>query len=365
MASILILGAGKVGRLIAHELSKTNKVTSVDLSIQNLNLLSSLNPDITTLTQSVKDLTPSFYSRFDLVVSAVPGFLGFKTLESIIHSKRNVVDISFMPENHLTLKPLSKSNNVKVIIDAGLAPGLSNLIAGYFTRSIKADNISLYVGGLPKVRKWPFEYQAPFSFVDMMEEYTRTARVKVFNHIVEKEPLSEVELIETSLGTLEAFNTDGVRSMLFNLPEVPSINEKTIRYPGYAEYINVLKSSGFFSQSPIEYKGIQISPFDFTSLILDKTFEQKGHDHDIVILKAIGTKGKVKEEFEMIDFYSEGFSAMARTTGFVATACVSLILEEKVGTGMFCLEDLGKDEKIFWFVLDYLEKKGVCVKRSS
>ena len=366
MARILTLGAGKVGRLIAAELSKKHLVSTLDQNLENLASLSAINPKIKTLNLNVTNLPQDLFSNFDLIVSAVPGFLGYKTLESIINSKKHVVDISFMPENHLELRPLAEQNLITAIPDAGLAPGLTNLFAGYFAKSMEADAVHLYVGGLPVLRKWPFEYKAPFSFLDVMEEYTRTARVKFFNQILEKEPLSEVELIESSIGTLEAFNTDGVRSMLTNLPEVPTILEKTMRYPGYAEYINVLKSSGFFSKNQVTYKGVQITPYEFTCLVLDSDFRMTQEDEDVVVFKAVGFKGKKKVEYEMIDFYnkSDKFSAMARTTGYVASACVSRILESKVGKGMFCLEDLGKNEEIFNFFLDYLKERGVVIKKS-
>lgn len=366
MARILTLGAGKVGRLIATELSKHHDVSTVDQNLENLASLSSINPKINTLNANVTNLPKNFFSSFDLVVSAVPGFLGYKTLESILNSGKHVVDISFMPENHLELKSLAEQKLVTVIPDAGLAPGLTNLFAGYFAKSMEADAVHLYVGGLPVLRKWPFEYKAPFSFIDVMEEYTRTARVKFLNQIIEKAPLSEVELMESSIGTLEAFNTDGVRSMLTNLPEVPTILEKTMRYPGYAEYINVLKSSGFFSNKQITYKGVQITPYEFTCLVLDSEFKMTQQDEDVVVFKAVGFKGKKRVEYEMTDFYnkSDKFSAMARTTGYVATACVSLILQSKVEKGMFCLEDLGKNEEIFNFFLEYLKERGVNFRKN-
>lgn len=367
MKKVLTLGAGKVGRLIAVEMSKTAQVTSVDFSQANLSLLKTLNPNIELQQKDVSSLSPSYYSSFDLVISGVPGFMGYKTLETIIKAKKDVVDISFMPENSLDLAELAKQQNSSAIVDAGLAPGLGSLVCGHLAKKMNPSLLKILVGGLPKIRKWPFEYKAPFSFVDVMEEYTRVARMKIFGNIVNKEALSEVEGVDSSVGSLEAFNTDGVRSLLFTLPEVPTIIEKTLRYPGYARYINILKQSGFFSTVPIEYKGVKISPMEFTSLILDKEFYQSPTDEDIVVLQIIGESEGEKIKFELIDKFCKktGFSAMARTTGYTATACANLILQGKVTTGLHVLEHLGKDDAIFDYVIQYLKERDVLISSSS
>lgn len=367
MKKVLTLGAGKVGRLIAAEMSKTTSVTSVDVSEHNLAILKSLNPNIELLKKDVSSLTPSFYSSFDLVISGVPGFMGYKTLESIIKAKKNVVDISFLPEDPFKLTDLAKSQNIVAITDAGLAPGLSNLICGHLTKKMNPSLLKILVGGVPKYRKWPFEYKAPFSFVDVMEEYTRVARMKIFGNIVNKEALSEVENVDSPIGSLEAFNTDGVRSLLYTLPEVPTIIEKTLRYPGYAKYINVLKQSGFFNTEPVEYKGVKISPMEFTSLILDKEFYQSPTDEDIVVLQVIGQSEQETIQFELFDRFCKetGYSAMARTTGYTAAACANLVLDGKLNPGLHVLEHLGKNDAIFDYIIKYIKDRNVIVTSSS
>ena len=362
---VLSLGAGKIGAAVAVELAKNCSVTSVDLSSSNLSRLKSLNPSIQTITQDASQLTPSFFKPYDLIISGVPGFLGYKTLETIITAGRNVVDISFLPENHLALNALAKSKGVTAIVDAGLAPGISNLLCGHIASTKQVDKITIFVGGIPKLRKWPFQYKAPFSFVDVIEEYTRTARVKLFGHVVEKEAMSSVEIVETEIGSLEAFYTDGVRSMLFTLPEVPTILEKTMRYPGYAEYINVLKYSGFFNTNPVEISGTKISPLQFTSKILDKEFHLKHDDEDIIVLQVIG-EGKDKIGYELVDYYCKEtkLSAMARSTGYAACACAELIIQGKWNQhGVHLMEHLGKDATAFAFVMDYLSQRKLNIKK--
>src|SRR5205085_2558924 len=141
------------------------KVTSFDVSDKALQILTQKNNSITTIRTDLGDHGHynSLLKDFDLVISAVPGFMGYKTLEAVIRSKKNVVDISFFPENALELDALAKENNVTAIVDCGVAPGMSNLILGYYNERMKITDFECLVGGLPKKRIYPFEYKAPFS----------------------------------------------------------------------------------------------------------------------------------------------------------------------------------------------------------
>ena len=179
--------------------------------------------------------------------------MGYKTLEASINCGKNIVDISFFPEDVLQLDQLAKEKGVTVITDCGVAPGMSNFIIGRYNEEMKIDALEIYVGGLPKVRKKPFQYKAPFSPADVIEEYTRPARLMENGHIIVRPALSEVEWIHfENLGTLEAFNTDGLRSLLYTMPHIKNQKEKTMRYPGHVDIIRSLKESGFFSETPID-----------------------------------------------------------------------------------------------------------------
>ncbi len=164
MHTIIVLGAGMVGRTIAIDLTNKHNVTLADFSQEALqssknkcNLLTTLELDVTQKEKLKQTLQP-----FDFVVCAVPGFLGFETLKAIIEAKKNVVDISFFPENSLELNDLAKRNNVTAIVDCGVAPGMDNIILGYYNEKLKLTDFECLVGGLPKVKKWPFNYKAPF-----------------------------------------------------------------------------------------------------------------------------------------------------------------------------------------------------------
>jgi lysine 6-dehydrogenase len=189
---IAILGAGMVGRAMALDLANQHEVTSVDISESNLAALKARNPRINKLVSDLKDFGSyaNLLQPFDLVVTAVPGFMGYAALEAVIRAGKSVADISFFPENALELDSLAKEHNVTAITDCGVAPGMSNYIIGRYNETMTIDSFEIYVGGLPEKRKKPFEYKAPFSPVDVIEEYTRPARLMENGFIVTRPALT-------------------------------------------------------------------------------------------------------------------------------------------------------------------------------
>ena len=371
--SIIVLGAGMVGAAMANDLSKRFNVTLVDINDKALDNVRSQNTEIQTKAADLSntDTIRKHIKDFDLVVSAVPGFMGYHTLKTIIGSGKNVVDISFFPENALELQKLAEDKGVTAIVDCGVAPGLDNLILGYYNEKMVLTDFECLVGGLPKVKKWPFAYKAPFSPIDVIEEYTREARYVENGKIVVKEALTEPEIIEfDNVGSLEAFNTDGLRSIIYTMPDIPNMKEKTLRYPGHIEYVKVLKESGFFAKGPIRVGADEISPIEFTSKILFKEWKLDPNEVEFTVMRVTlrGMDKGVKKEV-VYDLYDEycpetKVSSMARTTGYTATATADMLLEglfDKVG--VFPLELVGNHEVCFKHVMRYLAERNVVLRR--
>lgn len=370
MTNIIVLGAGMVGSAMAADLSKKYAVTIADLNIQRLEHIKEKHQSIAVLQLDVCNKTKlqSVLATFDFVVCAVPGFLGFETIKTVIETGKNVVDISFFPENALELDALAKAKGVTAIVDCGVAPGMHNIILGYHNEKLKLTDFETLVGGLPKVKKWPFNYKAPFSPIDVIEEYTRPARFVENGNIVIREALTDCELVEfDKVGTLESFNSDGLRSILFTMPHIQNMKEKTLRYPGHVEYVKVLKDSGFFSEKKIMLNGIEISPLDFTSKILFDEWKLGETEEELTVmrvtLKGENENGEIEEiVYNLYDDYcpETQTSSMARTTGYTATAVANLFLEglftEK---GVFPPELIGKHEICFKYILNYLKDRNV------
>ena len=366
---IAVLGSGMVGRTMAIDLAHKHEVTSFDASEQSLQILKEKSIAINTIQAdlSAYETYTQLLQPFDVVVTAVPGFMGFKALKAVIEAKKNVVDISFFPEDALALDALAKEKNVTAITDCGVAPGVSNFIIGRYNQVMQIDSFECYVGGLPKTRKKPFEYKAPFSPIDVIEEYTRPARLKENGIIVTKPALTEIELMDfDEVGTLECFNTDGLRSLLFTMPHVPDMKEKTLRYPGHASLIIALQRSGFFGTETINYKNNEIVPIQYTSAILLNEWKLQPNEEEFTIMKVI-VKGKANGtlktiEYTMLDRYDAATqtSSMSRTTGYTCTATVNAFAEGLFSEkGVFPPELVGKNEACFNYVLNYLKERNV------
>lgn len=373
--TIAVLGAGMVGRAIAMDLSKDYPITSFDLNESNLDELKEKDASIKTV---VANLTlfgeyRNWLESFDLVVTAVPGFMGYKTLEAVINAGKNVVDISFFPEDVLQLDNLAKEKNVTVITDCGVAPGVSNFVIGRYNEEMKVTSFECYVGGLPKERKPPFQYKAPFSPIDVIEEYIRPARMVEGSKVVTKPALSEREIMAfDEIGELEAFNTDGLRSLIFTMKNIPDMKEKTLRYPGHIDLIIALKQAGFFETTPLRIKDTDISPLAFTSKLLINEWKLGPEEEEFTVMKVIvkGEKDGNKKaiQYELLDRFDQTskISSMARTTGYTCTAAVNLITKALfTEKGVFPPELVGKQKDCFDFVINYLKERNVNWKKSE
>ncbi|MEO9967118.1 MAG: saccharopine dehydrogenase C-terminal domain-containing protein [Reichenbachiella sp.] len=376
MKKIIVLGGGMVGSAMAIDLAKKHQVTVADFSKTALDNLKIKVPkiEVVQLDVTIESELKNILSPFDLVVCAVPGFLGYQTLKWIIESRKDVVDISFFPEDALDLRELAQAMKVTAIVDCGVAPGMSNLVLGYHNESMEIEQFECLVGGLPKVKKWPFAYKAPFSPIDVIEEYTRPARYVENGHILIKPALSDVAQEEfEGVGTLESFNSDGLRSLLFTMGHIPNMIEKTLRYPGHVEYIQVLKSSGFFETEKLEINGAAISPLDFTCKVLFNEWKLGETEEEITVMR-ITVSGKNdsgdKETiiYHLHDAYDETTqtSSMARTTGYTATGTANLILEGMFkANGVFPPEHVSNHEGCFDYILHYLAARGVAYRKET
>jgi len=369
---VIVLGAGLIGMPLATDLAKDDRfeVAVADKSWQQLERIAM--PSVGKKHLDLEEIyeLKKYLKQFDLVVNAVPGFMGFNILKTVIETGKDCVDIAFYPENVFDLSELATEKGVRVISDMGVAPGMSNLLAGYAASKMDAvDKVDIFVGGLPVVRKLPWEYKAVFSPTDVIEEYTRPARVVENGKIVTKPPLTDIELLEfDEVGTLEAFNSDGLRSLMFTL-KAKNMREKTLRYPGYAEKIKFLAENGFFNTALMEIGGGTVSPLQMTSKLLFKQWKLEEGEEDITVMKIMveGNKaGKpVSYTFDLYDRYDKKTQthSMARTTAYAASQAVRLMVSGlHTQKGIVVPEQLGSNEEIVNFMLSGLAAHNVNYK---
>ncbi len=378
MTKAIVLGAGMVGRVIAADLSEDSEfdVTIADLSEASLSSARRHARDAVATTQcdlSDSDAIKRLVEPFDIVLGALSSRIGLNALEAVIEAGKNYCDISFMAEDALQLDGLAKKHGVTAVVDCGVAPGMSNLLAAHAALQLDTcDSIDILVGGLPRERRWPFEYKAGFSPSDVIEEYVRPARYVENGVLVTREALSEPELLDfDGIGTLESFNTDGLRSLADTL-SVPNMKEKTLRYPGHIEIMRVLRETGLFSHDPIEVGGVSVRPIDVISkLMFPKwTYEEGEADLTVMRITVDGMQGGAKAQYrwDLLDYHDAETmrTSMARTTAFPCA-----IIARKIAAGEVAQPGVNPPEKLAHItglvahVLAEHDRRGVVYRASS
>ena len=371
----MVLGCGLVGKLIAKDLERDSyfQVSVADIDQEKINKITQdSNIEGVKADLSNSDEIKRIVANQDIIIGAVPGFLGFNMLRSVIEAGKNITDISFMAEDTLSLDQLAKENGVTAVVDMGVAPGMSHLLVGYVDSLLEeTESAIILVGGLPVVREWPYEYKIAWSPKDVIEEYVRPARLMEGGKITEKAALSDLELVDLpKIGTLEAFNTDGLRSLLYTL-DIPEMKEKTLRYPGYAEKMRMLRETGFFDENPIDIEGIKVKPLEFTSKLLFPKWQLKEGEDELTVMRVM-VQGKKEGKrlryiYDLLDYYDkeEKATSMSRATGFPCAIVARLIAEgDYTRKGVSPPEYLGKQHEVYNKILKELAKRNIIYRKN-
>ena len=286
----MVLGGGRVGSAIVRDLTADDgfSVIGVDLDPVRVERMTDFGADGAVADLSEPGNVSEAVADADLVVGAVPGFMGYRTVERVLQEGKPMVDISFFPEDAFGLDRLAREAGVCCLVDCGIAPGLSNLILGRMEEHLdETTSFHCLVGGLPVERTWPWEYKAPFSPGDVIEEYVRPARLRRDGVEITLPALSEVELVDfPGLGSLEAFNTDGLRSLLRTC-KAPDMVEKTMRYPGHAVRMRVLRDAGFFSTEEVQAASGVVRPRDVTEALLFSAWQFEEGEPDLTVMRIV------------------------------------------------------------------------------
>ena len=336
---ILILGSGHIGATVAEDLAiDTNHyITIVDKIIP---------PKIKELpiAQIESDLDRVMLgllmSGVHLVVNALPSNLAPKVWDMAVTCGVPLVDVSYQEcyKNWERWDEAAKNANIPILCDVGVAPGLTNLVAGrVWADKQKIDDGRLYVGGVSELPGAPYGYATTWSLSDLFEEYTRPAQLIIQGSKIEKAALSGLEEIEIpGVGIYEAFLTDGLRTLLF-LPNVDMMFEKTLRWLGHVETIRpLLEDKEEFIKELNKCKGIR--------------------DRLIFYCDIDGRK------FKLVDYPEGGLTAMQRTTALTCSTFTKLAANKDIGTGIITPEKLAQDPETYDWIVDELAKYGVILQ---
>lgn len=393
MPKAIVLGAGMVGSVMACDLAADFDVTIADARPGALDAAQTrakaAGRAIKSLAADLSDAAAlrTAVEPFDLVLGALSSRIGFQSLRTIIEARKNYCDISFFAENALELNELARKNGVTAVVDCGVAPGMSNMICGHEVRKVlnsggTPESLAIYVGGLPRERRWPFQYKAGFAPSDVIEEYTRPVRIVEHGNVVIKEALTEPEWLEFSgLGTLEAVNTDGLRSLAITLGRgsqlagnsgVPNMKEKTLRYPGHYDLMRAFKETGLFSETEIEVGGKKVRPRDVTAALMFPKWTYQPGEEDLTVMRisvdgnANGRRERVT--WDLVDFFdrASGATSMSRTTALPCTSVARMIASGKLREpGVIPPEQLGAKAGILESVINEMKTKGITYTRTT
>lgn len=371
----LIVGCGNIGSVAAENLSESMNSLEVVVADRDGAKAKNVSEKIGRGNVSWIKLDVTNHEalatlkQYDLVMGFLPGKLGYRLAEACIRAKRSLVDVSYMPESPLKLNDSALKAGVTIIPDCGLAPGISNILVGDAVRKLDdAQAVHIMVGGLPEKPVPPLDYVITWSPENLIDEYKRKARIVKNGRTIEVEALSGLEEVTfPSLGKLEAFYTDGLRTLPDTIKNVDEMWEKTLRYLGHAEKIKLLKVLGFFEEKEISVDGICVSPRKITV----KLFEEKlwkPNVKDVVALKVevCGVKDNKKTccIYYLLDYYDENrcVTAMARTTAYTASIMAQFILKRIVKEkGVVPPEKIGMNEKLCRLFLEELAKHGIKI----
>ncbi|MCH2141612.1 MAG: saccharopine dehydrogenase NADP-binding domain-containing protein [Phycisphaerales bacterium] len=377
MGHTVVLGGGMVGSIMALDLAQDadRTVQIVDRDEHRLAAVVKQDAHIEPICADLSDCSAisEILTSADLVLGALPSRLGLQTLRTVIESGKPYCDITFTPEDAWELAPLAKAHEVVAVIDCGVAPGMTNLLAGVAARQLQpCTSIDMWVGGIPKHPVPPWNFKAAFSPFDVVDEYLRPARIVRDGQVIVREALSDLDRIDLpQVGMLEAFNTDGLRSLTATL-DVPNLVEKTLRYPGHRDLAWACRETGLWSEGPIEVDGQEVIPRDVTCAALFPHWTYAPGEVDLTILR-VEARGMLNGAPSVLrwDLYDEldpatGWSSMARTTAFPATIVARLIEQGVISEpGVYAPEALAGNAEVVETLMRELQTRGVDYRATT
>jgi len=343
---VTILGGGLVGRAVAYRLYTGcvfDEIVVADISDENLRLVRKTCEDkVRVIKVDLLKNVEEAVSGSDVVSCALPGNISFEICRRVLRMGISVVDSSYMPQNPFMLDELAKERNTVYVPDAGFAPGISNILVGYFMQlADELENVGIYVGGLPIKPEGPLNHLVNWSLVDFIDEYLRPARIIKNGEIIEVSPLEDLEKVKIKGREYEAFYTDGLRTLLRTV-RAKNMFEKTIRYPGHLERMKFLAEIGLLGEEILDFDGIRIPARKVLEKLLRKHIYRPDMEDRVVLYVTADGGGKQFEAY-LEDEYDRSIhiSAMAKTTGFTNAIICEAVAEKIREKGVFPPEYIG------------------------
>ncbi|MFB0565650.1 MAG: saccharopine dehydrogenase family protein [Candidatus Aminicenantaceae bacterium] len=379
MPKFLVLGAGKMGVVLAKDLILSNEqniVTLADISFERLKKARNFIPSdrLITLQRDVEDKNQreDLFKGQDVAISALLHKHSFLAMEASILHGVNLVDVvGEGPLERLSYDEEAKRKGVTIIPGCGLAPGIDNICVGRGVYLLDdTEKAMIYVGGNPLHPQPPLKYSIVYAAESLLDFYERKAIILEKGKIKEVEALSGIEPVEfpPPFSRMECFYTDGLSSLIYTLQGRirDKLAEKTVRYPGHAQAIKMIKEFGFFSREPLSLFNKKVIPREFLKAILETKWKL-GKEGDVTLMRVVVSGKKSGEPtthiFEIIDFYDPKmkYTSMAKTTSFPASIAAQMIASDKITQrGVLFPENVFHGE-LYQPIVNALQERGVVV----
>ena len=372
---VAVFGSGLMGSVISWDLARSpgvDKVVVADIDGERLAALKrrvggrKLSVEVVDLKDEAK--AGEFLKGFDVVASALPHGVVHPANVAAVKAGARMVDIAF-EDAQMELDSEARRRGGLLIPGSGLAPGLGGILLAHAVRALKgADEGHIMVGGIPEKPVPPFDYKLVFSVVGLLREYIEEARVVRNGTLVKVMPFSKVEKVRFPgpIGTLEAFCTDGLASLVYTMKGMRTLDEKTLRWPGHAEKMNLLLKSGFFSRDKLEVSGTQVSPLDVSYAVLARKLSE-GDPHDITVMRVIAKSAAKEVVYDMVDRYDDEneVTSMGKTTGYTASIVTQMVgVGEIKGKGVVPPETAVQGKRV-GILISELRRRGVRISEKS
>ncbi|MCX7671466.1 MAG: hypothetical protein N2439_15520 [Anaerolineae bacterium] len=343
---ILVLGSGLMGPAAVFNALSDPQVTQVGLCDLDAGQLAAARakladkPGSEKLTTIVLDLRDraaavALLSGYDAVVAALPKGAIPYGIRAAIAARKPLVDLSQPVDADAPgLIAEVQAAGALVIPGCGVEPGLTEIMARYLAEKLdRVDELHIKCGGIPEKPTPPLGYKIVFGGRQLpLRDFDGHT---VENGVLKKVPrYSGVERTTfPGVGECEAWH-ENFMPWLLDLDALKGLKtgtQKTVRWPGYAAKVSVLKELGLLSEKPIEVDGVQIAPKKVLDAVLYPHVRLEEGERDITVFRVevIGEKdGRPRRyQIEMVDRYDpvHGFTSMARTTAFTGAIVARMV----------------------------------------
>lgn len=375
---MLVLGAGQQGSACAYDLltHTAHDVVIADLHVERLPdfLHPFLGGRLTTRTADARDPAAlrDVMRGAVATMNALPYHFNLDVARAAVEAGSHLCDLGGNTEIVLAQKALdglARERGVSLVPDSGLAPGMVNILAEYGIQQLdRPRSVRIKVGGLPQHPEPPLNYQIVYSLEGVIDYYTTLSWILRNREPVQVQALSELEMLEfPGVGRLEAFHTAGGLSTMAQryAGKLESMEYKTLRYPGHADAVRMLRDLGLFDLEPVDVKGSPVVPRElFISLVGPQLRKDPRVSPDLVALRVEVAGEKDGRErtlrWDLLDHFdpATGITAMMRTTGFSLAITGALQADARVPAGVHTPDEAIPPE----FYLAELRERGVVVR---